>query len=115
MHEQLRNAFAEIEQVLDAERIALRSLDVPGIELASIRKDQLEERIRSCAASEGLDDEDRRAASRVRKAALENQLLLVHARSCVRGALALATGQGAEPYSHCSTTSPGPLRVDLKG
>jgi hypothetical protein len=115
MHESIRTTLAEIQDVLEFERAALRTLDLPGIQLATERKKLLQERLRNCAANGPLGDDDRRAVSKVREAALANQLLLVHARSCVRGALALATGQSAEPYAHASSGSAGPLRVNLKG
>jgi hypothetical protein len=115
MNHPLQMTLAEIARVLEQERIALRGLDVAGIELASRCKLQLEERLRECAAAGSFDNEDRSAVARIRDAALANQLLLVHARACVRGALALATGQPAEPYAQTSRSSPGPLRVNLKG
>lgn len=115
MHEPIRTTLAEIQDVLEAERVALRTLDLPGIELAAERKKQLEERLREFGAKGPLAEDERIAVSKVRDAALANQLLLVHARSCVRGALALATGQSSEPYAHASSASAGPLRVNLKG
>jgi hypothetical protein len=115
MHQALRTILAQIDQVLEAERVALKTLDLPGIELAAERKQQLEEQLRTCTAGVELGAEDRDAVLKVRTTALGNQLLLVHARACVRGALALATGQPAEPYAQHSNSTPGPVRVNLRG
>jgi hypothetical protein len=115
MHQDLRQTLSEIEQVLEEERAALRILDLPAIDVAATRKLQLESRLRELLPSGSLGSKERALLERVRKTAGANQLLLVHARACVRGALALASGQPAEPYAQRTLSSPGPVRVNLKG
>lgn len=113
--DQLRTTLDEIERVLESERLALRVLDLSGIEQASEKKRELERRLRDSAFNLALSGDDRDRIRRVRETALANQLLLVHARACVRGALSLATGRPVDPYTSASSTSPGPLRLNVKG
>ena len=115
MNDALRSTLTELEQVLASEREALRKLDLEGVQRASTCKAELERKLREHAPLKPLEGEDRAILLRIRAAAQANQLLIVHARACIRGALALATGQVTEPYSQHPPSPPGPLRINLRG
>ncbi len=78
--------LAELGDLLTKERAALERMDALGVETASAEKlrllEQLESKDRAEATPEAL-----RELARLREVALENQLLLVHARDLLRGAV----------------------------
>ena len=113
----LGEILAELEATLEDERQALRTLHGPRIDEAAARKVALEERLRTLTASgASLTATERGALERVRSATRRNMVLLVHARACVRGALAAARGcvEGAYPAARSSAASGAPLRVDIR-
>ena len=113
----------ELEQLLSVEREALVKLDRDAIEAFATRKLELDAQLRQCVAAQALVAADRQQLERVRDAALSNQLLLAHARSCVQGVLTLlapgnAPGYSAPGYSapgHASNAPPPPLALNFKG
>ena len=113
----------ELEQLLSVEREALVKLDRDAIEAFATRKLELDAQLRQCVAAQALVAADRQQLERVREAALSNQLLLAHARSCVQGVLTLlapgnAPGYSAPGYSapgHASNAPPPPLALNFKG
>jgi hypothetical protein len=103
---ELSNAFQilleQLQDVLEAEHTALRALHRPSIEVAAERKVDIEARLRDIA-HRGIKatPQQKLLLERIRTHARRNQLLLVHARACIQGALALATGQVMAPaYSN---------------
>lgn len=112
------NILAEFEEILSAEAIALRSLDRDAIDAAALRKLELDDELRSAVRTQSVEQQDRATLQRVRQRALANQLLLVHARSCLLGVLSMATGQSFEnPYgsSRRVRSTPAPVRLDFRG
>src|SRR5262245_31782532 len=75
----------DLERLLAAERDALVRLDRDAIEGFAARKLELDQQLRDCVAVQPLAASERALLERVRQAALSNQLLLAHARSCVQG------------------------------
>lgn len=113
----LQEVLAELEVTLETERQALRTLRGAGIDAAAARKVALEEKLREFGASrKAFGPAELRALERVRDATRRNMVLLVHARACVRGALAAARGcvEGGYPTSRVSSAAAAPLRLDLK-
>ena len=108
----------ELEQLLSVEREALVKLDRDAIEAFATRKLELDAQLRQCVAAQALVAADRQQLERVRDAALSNQLLLAHARSCVQGVLTLLAPANAPGYSapgHASNAPPPPLALNFKG
>jgi hypothetical protein len=108
----------ELEQLLAVEREALVKLDRDAIEAFAASKLELDAQLRQCVAAQPLGAEDRQSLERVREAALANQLLLAHARSCVQGVLTLLAPANAPGYSapgHAANTQPPPLALNFKG
>ncbi len=107
-------ALVEMDQVLGEENQALRTLDADGIDRAATRKAELNAIIRRLVRDVRPGPAHRDLLEGIQRAALANQLLLVHARNSVRSVLALASGQPLD--SHPSDSSPPPaLRLNLKG
>lgn len=110
----------ELEQLLAEERKALVRLERDAIEAFAIRKLELDAALRERCKSAPLGLGDRRLLERVRHAALENQLLLAHARSCVQGILSLlaphnAPGYSAPGHGSAGSAHPPPLALNLRG
>lgn len=109
----------ELEQLLLAERDALSRLDREAIEGFAARKLELDAQLKQCAAAQPLVAEERALLERVRQAALSNQLLLAHARSCVQGVLSLLAPAVAPAYSAPGqaqgTSQPPPMALNLRG
>ena len=109
----------ELEQLLSAERDALVRLDRDAIEAFATRKLELDAELRQLVAAQPLVSSERALLERVRQAALSNQLLLAHARSCVQGVLTLlapgnAPGYSAPGQAHPSAAPP-PLALNFRG
>ncbi|MEO8182509.1 MAG: hypothetical protein ABI895_27040 [Deltaproteobacteria bacterium] len=110
----------ELERLLGAERDALARLDREAIEAFATRKLELDAELRQCAAAQPLVPSEKELLERVRQAALSNQLLLAHARSCVQGVLTLlapgnAPGYSASGQPHSSSQPPPPLALNFRG
>src|SRR5262245_25398633 len=104
----------ELERLLASERDALVQLDREAIEAFATRKLELDAQLRECAAAQPLVASERELLERVRQAALSNQLLLAHARSCVQGVLSLLAPGNAPGYSapgQPPTSQPPPLAL----
>ncbi len=105
-----RKLLEELEVILAEEALALRSPKGEELEQIAARKLKVE---RGLAQAGPLAQEDREIAERVRVAALNNQMLLVHARDTVRGVIATMTGAPSieHPLARQSTA---PVRLDVK-
>lgn len=84
----------ELERVLKDEHRALRALDRDEIERAAERKLVLDARLRRAEPTAA----DLPALKRVRRAALDNQLLIVHARACLQSVIGMVTGDNFTTY-----------------
>jgi flagellar biosynthesis/type III secretory pathway chaperone len=109
----------ELEQLLLSERDALARLDRDAIEAFAARKLELDAQLKQCVAEQPLVAEERALLERVRQAALSNQLLLAHARSCVQGVLSLLAPAVAPAYSAPGqahgNSQPPPMALNLRG
>lgn len=109
----------ELEQLLSAERAALVKLDRDAIEAFATRKLELDAQLRQCVAQHPLVASEQQLLERVRQAALNNQLLLAHARSCVQGVLTLLAPANSPGYSAPGqpqgSAQPPPLALNLRG
>jgi flagellar biosynthesis/type III secretory pathway chaperone len=110
----------ELERLLASERDALVRLDRDAIEAFAARKLELDAQLRQSAAAQPLVPSERELLERVRQAALSNQLLLAHARSCVQGVLTLLAPGNAPGYSapgqpHSNSQPPPPLALNFRG
>jgi hypothetical protein len=109
------DTLGELEQVLAIEARALKALDRAEIDAAAEQKLALCERIDALRARGRPSPADRERLERIKRAALLNQMLVVHARETVKGILAVATGSTATGYP---SQRPGLLdgsRIHLKG
>src|SRR5689334_17866882 len=95
----MHQILQELERVLVEERSSIRKLDTNGIDLAAAKKIELEKKL-TLAIESGVKPrkEDHELLERVRTAARANQLLLVHARACVRGVVSLVSGRLPDAY-----------------
>lgn len=84
-----------LEHTLEQESTALRSLDRQTLDRLTDEKLTLHEQLLQLRARLKPTPEVRARAERVKALALQNQLLLVHARDCVRSVLQLAAGTTA--------------------
>jgi hypothetical protein len=105
----------ELEALLDREREALRRLDQSAIAEATEQKIRLDEQLTQLAAQGQPTILESGQLARIRRSARINQLLLVHARSCVQGALQLATGEAYQtPSLRQSPTTQNPVAVNIR-
>ena len=104
----------ELETVLREEHRALRALDYEGIERAAELKTALDARLR--AVENEKTPADLPALKRVRRAALDNQLLIVHARACLQGIIGMVTGDTFVTYPGATgkRAAPEPLRLNVR-
>jgi hypothetical protein len=104
----------ELETVLRAEHEALRKLDYEGIESASEQKLALDARLRAADATKTAADLPR--LKRVRRMALDNQLLIVHARACLTSIIGLVTGETPATYPGATNrrTQVAPMRFSVR-
>lgn len=104
----------ELETVLRAEHEALRKLDYTGIERASEQKLALDGRLRAADATKTAADVPK--LTRVRKMALNNQLLIVHARACLTSIIGLVTGEAQVTYPGATNKRMhvSPVRLSVK-
>ena len=102
----MHDILKDLEHLLVEERSAIRKLDTTTIELAAIKKTELETKLSAAiAAGEKATKGDHEILERVRAAARANQLLLVHARACVRGVVALVSGKMPDAYPSVATAA----------
>jgi flagellar biosynthesis/type III secretory pathway chaperone len=104
----------ELEKVLTDEHRALRVLDHDAIEHASAQKLSLDARLRAADASKTAADLPK--LKRVRRMALDNQLLIVHARACLQGIITMVTGDSPATYgATAQRRAPiSPLRLNVR-
>jgi hypothetical protein len=115
-HSPFKSLLDELETVLLREREALRVLDQRAIEETTSAKLVLDERITSLASLSRPSSSDRTQLARVQRAARINQLLLVHARSCVQGALKMVTGEAyVAPNPRGALTTGRPVALNIRG
>jgi len=107
----------ELLVVLADEHAALLRLDHAAIGEQATRKSSLEAALTAAIGPSSLPSELGSRLRAVRRAALTNQLLLVHARACLQGLLGLRGAAQAPVYpgSGARQTAPAPLRVDVRG
>lgn len=113
--------LSELERLLEEERKALVELDRDAIERFAARKLELDEALTRAALGERLGASERESLERVRQAALANQLLLAHARSCVQGVLTLLAPGNAPGYSapgqaagYAAGSTPPPIALNMR-
>jgi hypothetical protein len=103
--------------VLREEHAALRKLDRDAIARAAEQKLELDAKLKAALPSSWPAQEDLPLVRRVRNAALNNQLLIVHARACVQSVLSMVAGDAFSTYPGAapSRAAPLPLRLDVRG
>jgi len=112
--ESVSGILDELEKVLREEHTALRKLDYEGIERASAAKLALDERLRAADSKKKADDVPK--LTRVRRMALDNQLLIVHARACITSIIGLVTGEAPATYPGATTRRApiAPFRLSVR-
>ena len=120
MHEtqpnrELTERLLELEALLAEESAALKRLDRDAIDASATRKLEIFERLQALLQCGAATPAHQPQLERVHKAALHNQLLLVHARDCVRGTLALLTGEPAGARPSKPPAAPGGMRINVRG
>jgi hypothetical protein len=110
-----RRILNELQNVLSEERQALVRLDGAAIEELAERKLELDAALRRSARSRQLDAGEIDALGRMRAAALGNQLLLVHARSCVKGIVALVAREQVPKHPGLDSGPPPPVALSFRG
>jgi hypothetical protein len=106
----------ELEALLSREREALRCLNQDALAEATEEKLRIDEVLTRIGASYAPTVDERSQLVRIRREARINQLLLVHARSCVQGALQLVTGETYQtPSLRQSPALHSPVAVNLRG
>lgn len=117
-----RALLEELSSLLEAERDALVRLDREAIASFATRKLELDQALAKLVSEQPLGASEKDVLERVRNRALDNQLLLAHARSCVQGVLSLLTPANTPRYTapgHSAPTAhsaPGtpPLALNLR-
>ncbi len=106
----------ELERALSEEHRALRILDRDAIEHAAEQKLALDARLQQALASSQPGPADLAVLQRVRHAALQNQLLIVHARTCLQSVLSMVTGDSFQAYPGATAkrAAPSALRLDVR-
>jgi len=112
---QLTTILEELESLHAAEAVALRKLSRDVLDELTDRKQELWEQLRQTLQSVGPEPEHRAILERIKRAALHNQILLMHARDAVRTVLQAASGQSLSPPSARPVAVQDGLRVDFRG
>ncbi|NRA31923.1 MAG: hypothetical protein HRU17_01145 [Polyangiaceae bacterium] len=107
-----RSILSEFNALLAQERDALRRLDLDRIEFATTRKLELDAQLKALCEREKPTAADYSELQRMRAGALTNQLLLVHARSCLTGLLSLV--RELIQIQELKNASLAPLRVNFR-
>jgi hypothetical protein len=90
----------QLDSLLAEELSALKAMSRDAIDRITETKLALCDRLARLVAQDRLDPEHRILLERVHRAQLRNQLLVVHARDCVRGVL---TAMGCVPVPEHAT------------
>jgi hypothetical protein len=111
--------LVELAQLLAREKEALVLLDREAIEGHAARKLELDAALQAAALAQPLSGAEKELLAEVRAAALANQLLLAHARSCVQGVLSLVAPGNMPAYaapgqSPQSNPLPPPIALNLR-
>ena len=117
-----RALLDELATVLTEERAALVRLDRTAIEGFASRKLELDQELTKTVAAHPLGASEKELLESVRNRALDNQLLLAHARSCVQGVLSLLAPKNTPRYTAPGHTAPSahsapdapPLALNLR-
>lgn len=110
-----QSVLERLGHLLDEERAALIRLDRDAIERLAADKLKLDEELREVVASCSLIPSQKPLVESIRNRALDNQLLLSHARSCVQGVLSLLAPSNSPGYRAGSrVTSTPPLALNLR-
>lgn len=107
--ETLESVLSDLDDLLNEESRALSSLDHQEIERIADRKTDLLRRL-SKADREGVTKETLRRTALVRQRALNNQLLMVHARDLIRGVI-----DAWNPPSYDKRGTPPPRLLAVRG
>lgn len=99
--------LGELCVLLAAENAALRKLDRDALVDLAEKKLEVTEALKGLGSG-GFDPDDKKQLEQLRASALQNQLLLVHARDTVRQVLDHVAGRSGYPPA-------GGLRLDLRG
>ena len=99
--------LGELSALLAAENAALKQLDRDALVDLAAKKLEVTEALKALGTV-SFDIDDKKQLEQIRAGALQNQLLLVHARDTVRQVLDQVAGRSGFP-------SAGGLRLDLRG
>ena len=106
----------QLEHVLADEKRALTALDISAVTQAAEDKLLIQERLIQSIDGAPLAERSRPLLERVKKTALENQILLVNARDTVRGLLQELTGAPGSGYARGGAQRlGGGSRLDARG
>jgi hypothetical protein len=113
--QELKATLDALELLHQDESSALRRLSRDRIDELTDRKLALWERLRHVTEQVLPGPDERASLERIRRAALQNQILLHHARDAVRTILQTASGQALATPSHRPAAIQDGLRVDFRG
>jgi hypothetical protein len=99
--------LGELSVLVAAENVAVRKLDHDALVELAAKKLEVTEALKALGAA-SFDQNDKQQLEQIRAGALQNQLLLVHARDTVRQVLDQVAGRSGFPSS-------GGMRLDLRG
>jgi hypothetical protein len=112
---QLKTTLEELLLLHADEAVALRRLAREELDDLTDKKLALWERLRAESADCPPGPDERELLERLRRAALQNQILLHHARDAVRTILQTASGQAFGATTHRPTAVQDGLRIDFRG
>jgi hypothetical protein len=115
MERELSLALGELEGLLLSESTALKGLDRDALDAITDRKLALFTKLASITQRARPGGEEKARLERIKRLALANQLLLVHARDTVRGVLNLATGEQLPAPAYSIHPTGGGVRLNVKG
>jgi hypothetical protein len=113
--DELTPILGELESLLQSEALVLRHLDRQSIDDFATQKLEIYARLDKLLNGIRPERHHRAQLERIHRAAIHNQLLLVHARDTVRGTLALLTGEAPARSPSAHPASSGGMRVNLRG
>jgi hypothetical protein len=99
--------LGELSALLAAENLAVRKLDHDALVDLAGKKLEVTEALKALGTA-GFAIDEKKQLEQIRAGALQNQLLLVHARDTVRQVLDQVTGRSGFPAA-------GGMRLDLRG
>jgi len=99
--------LGELSALLAAENAALKKLDREALVDLAAKKLQVSEALKALGTVD-YNPDDKKQLEQIRAGALQNQLLLVHARDTVRQVIDQVAGRSGFPAA-------GGMRLDLRG